>query len=71
MWRGGRWEVGGDHKKAIYKRKLPKKWVWTVCRFNLMFNVWMLLRSVDNLLKDKLEEIVNVLCSLFDLALFS
>ena len=40
-------------------RKLPKKWVWTVCRFNLMFNVWMLLRSVDNLLKDKLEEIVK------------
>ena len=36
-----------------------------------MFNVWMLLRSVDNLLKDKLEETVNVLCSLFDLALFS
>ena len=68
MARGGRGEVGGDHKKAIYKRKLPKKAVWTVCRFNLMFNVWMLLRSVDNLLKNKLEEIVNVLCSLFDLA---
>ena len=51
--------MGGDHKKAIYKRKLPKKAVWTVCRFNLMFNVWMLLRSVDNLLKDKLEEIVK------------
>ena len=36
-----------------------------------VYKVWMLLRGVDDLLKDKLEEIVNVLCPLFDLALSS